>query len=107
MLVLKISYWVTYAAAGILLLAAMVEEDVLFLAFAIGAFIAGSLIAGLDKIVVLLSLGVETPMIESETETANDGNDHAGTDDVVGSPKVTSADIAELERRIAASKGNL
>ena len=54
MLLLKISYWIAFASAAICIAASAVNSQLALIVPAITAFVGGSVIAGLDRIVGLL-----------------------------------------------------
>lgn len=103
MILLKISYWIAFASAATCLLAAIAMEEFLFAAPAIGGFIGGSLIAGLDRIVELL-----TPVrnIEIDEPSADEEPSLASLEPEVDREHYGRGDEAmrALEERLAAAK---
>ena len=66
MLLLKISYWIAFASAASWVILAMASGEVALLSPAITAFIGGSVIAGLDQIVTLLTPAKPEPAPSAE-----------------------------------------
>lgn len=88
MLLLKISYWIAFASAAICAFMAIGLAEWGLVAPAIGGFIGGSVIAGLDQIVTLLS---PEPVLVAEPKQA-------------ASTSQKEVSMADLEARLSAAK---
>lgn len=93
MLLLKISYWIAFASAAICAVMAFGLAEWGLVGPAIGGFIGGSLIAGLDQIVILLTPAA--PLKE------------AAADYVEPEKWAKETSMAELEKRLAAARKTL
>ncbi|MCE0503784.1 hypothetical protein LR948_00300 [Roseivivax sp. GX 12232] len=91
MLLLKMSFWGTLAGSVILVVMAAASAQWSLLALAFGAFVSASVIAGLDRIVELL-----TPAQADQPE--------ASAVDSQGTVEASPTAIDALEKRLAAAK---
>ncbi|MBR9841431.1 MAG: hypothetical protein GYB50_26795 [Rhodobacteraceae bacterium] len=96
MLLLKISCIFAFLAAGICVIAAVGEGEPIFFGAAVSAFISGSVIAGLDRIVTLL-----TPAEEKADGAPVERHSQPMTAPASNTP---APDPDALDKRIAAAK---
>ncbi|MCT4369118.1 hypothetical protein CLG85_001670 [Yangia mangrovi] len=94
MLLLKISYAIAFLAAAVCAVLAVAEGELFAFTYAVQGFIAGSLIAGLDRVVTLLT-PVPTPAPAAQPQPPL-----ASTE----ARTVATPDPDELDKRIAAAK---
>ncbi|MCA0961143.1 hypothetical protein [Salipiger bermudensis] len=96
MLLLKISYAIAFLASALSVIFAVDEGEPIFFSAAIAAFIAGSVIAGLDRIITLL-----TPTKETVDAAPVEPPSQPTPAPVSRAP---APDADDLDKRIAAAK---